>query len=284
MTTTMIAAPAPEPGPGAGRAPVLHAPPERSTVVKEQIEAVSIAIRKEQWAFLATLALVVLLGIYSVLRGDHPVSPGTETLSYAPAATIPMTLVALLIPFGVWRASDRERRAYDWTMPVAQSTHTIIRMLAGWLWLMLAVVIYLAVLVLFQVIMIALHGGSIIVDVPAWQWLVPFTAVSIAYLLTSTAVIGSAHPWRWIGWTIVGYVIALLVLDVLKLHDISNALQQIVNGYYGLSAAIFGDVGRHVERFGVLSEGPARWLGATLLWGVISVIGVWLAARRHSAS
>lgn len=283
MSATMIAAAAPEPGPVPNRAAALHPVPEQSVVVKEQIEAVSIAIRKEQIAFLVTLAVVVLLGIYSVLRGGHSHTPGNEGIDYGPAVTIPMTLVALLIPFGVWRSSDRERRAYDWAMPVAQSTHTIIRMLAGWLWLMLGVAIYLAVIVLFQVVMVGILGGSMRVDVPAWQWLAPFTSVSIAYLLTSIAMIGSEHPWRWIGGIIIGYLIAMLVLETLRMPDIRYVLQQIVSGTYGLGAAIFGDVREHTAH-GPAPADPTRWLGATAIWGVLSIAGVWLAARRHSTS
>ena len=283
MTATIVAAPAPEPAPVSRTAPALHPVPEQSAVVKEQVEAVSIAIRKEQIAFLVTLAVVVLLGIYSVLRGgDHP-GPGHEGIDYSPGVTIPMTLVALLIPFGVWRSSDRERRGYDWAMPVAQSTHTIIRMLAGWLWLMLGVAIYLAVIVLFQVVMIAIMGGSVSVGVPAWQWLVPFTSVSIAYLLTSTAMIGSEHPWRWIGGIIIGYLIAMLVLETLRMPDVRYVLQQIVSGTYGLGAAIFGDVRDHTAH-GPAPADPTRWLGATAIWGALAIVGVWLAARRHSTS
>lgn len=284
MTATIAAAaPAPEPAPVSRVSATLHPVPERSAVIKEQVEAVSIAIRKEQLAFIGTLVVVILLGIYSLIRGGHGHAPGNEGIEYGPAATIPMSLVALLIPFGVWRSSDRERRAYDWTMPVAQSTHTIIRMLAGWLWLMLGVVVFLAVIVLFQIVALAALGGSIMIDVPAWQWLVPFTAVTIAYFLTSTAMIGSEHPWRWIGGIIIGYLIAMLVLEVLKLTDLRNALQQIVDGTYGLNAAIFGDVGIPGSH-GPTAASPSRWLGATLLWGVVSVAGVWLAARRHSTS
>ena len=283
MSATMIAAAAPEPGPVPNRAAALHPVPEQSVVVKEQIEAVSIAIRKEQIAFLVTLAVVVLLGIYSVLRGGHSHTPGNEGIDYGPAVTIPMTLVALLIPFGVWRSSDRERRAYDWAMPVAQSTHTIIRMLAGWLWLMLGVAIFLAVIVLLQVVMVGILGGSMRVDVPAWEWLAPFTSVSIAYLLTSIAMIGSEHPWRWIGGIIIGYWIAMLVLAILKLHGIAAVPHTIVSGYYGLTAAIFGDVGIPGSH-DMMAADPSRWLGATLIWGVLSIAGVWLAARRHSTS
>lgn len=256
----------------------LHPMPARGSIVREQIAAVGIAIRKERNTFLGILAAFAALAIWSAFRARTEFHQAS--IDYAPGATIPMTLIALLIPFGVWRSSDRERRGYDWAMPVAQSTHTIIRMLAGWLWLMLGVAIYLAVIVLFQVVMIAIMGGSVSVNVPAWQWLVPFTSVSIAYLLTSTAMIGSEHPWRWIGGIIIGYLIAMLVLEVLKLQDMRYALQQVVGGYYGLAAAIFGDL-RAPHEF---ASSSSRWLVATLIWGVLSIAGVWLAARRHSTS
>lgn len=260
-------------------APALHPVPERGAVVKEQIGAVSIAIRKEQLFFVGTLAAFVLLGIYSALRGNVH---GQGKLEYGPAATIPMTLVALLIPFGVWRASDRERRAYDWSMPVAQSTHTIIRMLAGWLWLMLGVAVYLVVLIGIEVVMVHIAGGWLTNSIPAWQWLVPFTAVSLAYLLTSIPIIGSEHPWRWIGGILIGYPIALLVLDMLELHGLNQALQNLFAGYYGLGTAIFGDVsGKGHE---IPGGDPSHWLVATALWGVPVIVGVWLAARRHSTS
>lgn len=293
MTTTMIAAPAPEPGPAPSRAATLHPVPERSAVVKEQIEAVSIALRNEQLVFLGTLAAIILLAIYGALRshGAHT----NDTLEYGPHATIPMTLIALLLPFGVWRASDRARRAYDWTMPVAQSTHTIIRMLAGWLWLMIGVAIYLLVLVGVELMMVLIAGGSMAVTVPAWEWLVPFTSASIAYLLISIAVIGSEHPWRWIGGIIAAYLLLLLVFGAIvpELRELGRALQKVVDGYYGLTAAIFGNVQTRLPSVGINPpvrpeligrDNASYWLGATLIWGVLSIVGVWLAARRHSTS
>jgi hypothetical protein len=261
--------------------PALHPVPERGAIVREQIDAVSIAIRKEQWFFLGTLVVFLLLAIYSALSG-HSGQHGHADLEYGPAATVPVSLIALLIPFGVWRASDRERRAYDWVMPVEQSTHTIIRMLAGWLWLMLGVVLYLVFLMGTEALIVLITGGSIALHVPAWQWLVPFTAASIAYLLTSIPIIGSEHPWRWIGGVIIGYVVALIILDIVHMQDLNRALQKVVSGFYGLNAAIFGDVS--VRPHGFSDADPTRWLGATALWGVLAIVGVWLVARRHSTS
>ena len=245
--------------------------------MKEQIAAVSIAIRKEQWFFVGTLIAFLILAVYGALT--HGQSHGQGDMDFGPAAIIPMSLVALLIPFGVWRAGDRERRAYDWAMPIAQSTHTIVRMLAGWLWLMLGVVTYIVFILAVEVIVIGASGGSLSLHVPAWIWLTPFTATTIAYLLTSIAIIGSEHPWRWIGGIVVGYLASLLVLQIVHMPDVGRALQQIFSGYYGLAAAIFGDI--HT-----INDTPhfERWLGATALWGALAIVGVWLAARRHSTS
>lgn len=276
MTATTITAPVSD-GVRQSRA-ALHSVPERNSIVREQIEAVGVAIRKEQWFFVGTLVAFLILAVYGALRSGH--GEGQGSMEFAPAAVIPMSLVALLIPFGVWRASDRERRAYDWAMPIAQSEHTIIRTLAGWLWLMLGVVMYIVFVLAVEAIVISASGGSLSLDVPAWIWVVPFTATTIAYLLTSIAIIGSAHPWRWIGGIVVGYVTSLLVLQIVHMQDVGRVLEQIFGGYYGLTAAIFGDLrtARNVE------PNLERWLGATLIWGVLAIGGVWLAARRHSTN
>lgn len=260
-------------------APALHPVPERSAILKEQIGAVSVAIRKEQYFYVGTLIAFLILAVYGALAGGQSHAHGN--MEFGPQAIIPMSLVALLMPVGVWRASDRERRGYDWAMPIAQSTNTIIRMFAGWLWLMLGVVIYVVFVLGVQAIVLAAGGGSLSLDVPAWIWLVPFTSTTIAYLLTSIAIIGSEHPWRWIGGIVVGYLAALLVLEMVHLPDIRTALQQVVGGYYGLAAAVFGAL-----RSGIydMAPSPTRWLGATAIWGALSIAGVWLAARRHSTS
>lgn len=264
----------------AASAPALHPVPERSGIVKEQIEAVSIAIRKEQYAFIGTLVAFLVLGVYGAITHGAGRSDGHASMEFGPAAVVPMSIIALLIPFGVWRASDRERRAYDWAMPIAQDTHALIRTFAGWLWLMLGVALYIVFVLAIQAIVVVMSGGSLALHVPAWFWLVPFTATTIAYLLTSIAIIGSEHPWRWIGGIIVGYLAAQLVLDIVRLPDVKRALQQIVGGHYGLTAAIFGDLRMPYD----VTPNADRWLGAMLLWGALAIVGVWLAARRHSTS
>lgn len=266
--------------------PALHPVPEQGAIVREQISAVSIAIRKEQYFFIGTLAALVVLGIYAAVRfvGSGHNHANLDVID--PRGAVPMSLVALLIPFGVWRASDRERRAYDWTMPIAQSTHTIIRLLAGWAWVMIGVVIYLVVLIALGGAMVEISGGHAYWPNVTWQVLVPFTSATIAYLLTSIAIIGSDHPWRWVGGIVIGYLVALLVLEMVQLHALQATLQEVFIGKYGLSTAIFGNTTPQPPSHGdpLYYSNSSRWLGATALWGVLSIIGVWLAARRHSTS
>lgn len=111
----------------------------------------------------------------------------------------------------------------------------------------------------------------------AWEWVVPFTAATVAYLYGSTAVLGSERPWRWIGGILIGFLLGLLVFDALGEREAKRILWLVVDGYYGLEAALFGDIraGRYQPNSAV------RWLGATALWGAPGVVGVWLAAYRR---
>lgn len=253
----------------------LHSAPSRSTVFGEQLRSVFLALRKESLAFAGTLVVLAALAAYAALRAGNDPREGMH-LSYSVVATVPIALVALLIPFSVWRTEDPSRRAYHWAMPVARAPHTLIKLVCGWIWVMCAVVVYLLWIVLVGLMIQAIRGSMGTVHwAPAWTWLVPFTATTVTYLITSIAAIASDHPWRWIAGVTLGYFVLIAFLGVLQMHDAERALGTITSGYYGLTAAAFGAV----QHFG----GPSveRWIEATLVWGALSVIGVGLAAARR---
>lgn len=258
----------------------LHPTPAWRVVAQEQLHAVGIALRKEGIFFLAMLGVIATLVIVAAV--DAAGQPNRNmSLGYAPGAAIPIVLVGLLTPFGVWRSEDPTRRAYHWAMPVARGPHTLAKTLAGWCWLTGAVAVFLLFLAALGTVVGAITGdyprGA-----PAWQWAIPFTAASVGYLLTSTAVVGTEHPWRWIGGLVLALVVGRAFADALDLTAAARALDSVMNGYYGLEAALFG----HIRATDPVAGGraqpsTARWLSATLLWGAIGALGVGLAAYRR---
>jgi hypothetical protein len=71
--------------------------------------------------------------------------------------------------------------------------------------------------------------------------------------------------------------VGLLFTDALGARETQEAIQRVVEGYYGLQAALFGEV--EGTRYGPPSA--ARWLAATLLWGAGAAAAVGVAAYRR---
>src|SRR6185312_3062904 len=269
----------------------LHPTPSSRTVATEQFRAVGLALRTEGIFFVAALILFGALIIVSAVRfahGDH--SPNAHMgFRYGSSGAIPMFLVGLLIPFGVWRSEDPARRSYHWSMPVARGPHTVVKLLSGWGWLMIATILYLLFIIAVAYSVSMITGEQPWQrPTPAWEWAVAFTAPTLGYLLTSIAVIGSDHPWRWIGGILIGYGVLLAVLKSFGMEDIARALNTISDGRYGLNAALFGaftDGARGVT-VGVTRETMASmrmgtWVLAMPLWIIGSAIAVTVASYRH---
>lgn len=250
--------------------------PERGGIMREQISAVGVALRKERRIFFAVLAVLAVLGIVGAIRAtgnNHKMG-----FSYDIGVSMPMVLAALFLPFSVWRGEDPARRTYHWAMPIARGPHTLMKVVAGWLWLTLGTIVYLLFVVAMGAAMGYITGSPYEhASVPAWQWLVPFTATTIAYLLITIVVVASDHPWAWIGGILAGYLIAFLFLNALDMGDVARALGKVVDGQYGLNAAIFG----HLSDRPFREPGLDRWLGAALIWGAIAIAGTVTAAYHR---
>ncbi len=266
----------------------LHPTPSSRTVAIEQFRAVGLALRTEALFFVGTLIVLAALMIGSTIHAmqTHPAGQFHTGFTYGAPVTIPIFLMAFLIPFGVWRAEDPARRAYHWSMPVARGPHTIAKLLSGWAWMMIAAVLYLAFIVALAAI-IPMITGEISREGPTagWEWAVAFTAPTLAYLLTSIAVIGSDHAWRWIGGLYIGYWVLIGVLFAFGMQEVSHTLRAIVDGAYGLNAALIGSAHDSASMRGgavrIRSLSMANWLIAMPLWIIGSGIAVTIASYRH---
>lgn len=207
---------------------------------------------------------------------DHPLSP--MHVSFSPAISIVVVVLALLLPLAVWQDEAPGQRGYHLVMPVRASTHTLLRVLAGWAWLMAITILYLAA---FNIVpaLVQLIPGALPWEVHYmswWEWLVPFTAVTVAYVYASAAAVGARRPLIWMGAPIIAFVAAVMLLQMLDMPDESARVLRIVTGFYGLAAAMAGQVDL---RFGVPSL--ARWLGATAIWGFVGAALLVATARRR---
>ncbi len=266
----------------------LHPTPSTRNVAVEQFRAVGLALRTETYFFLAALSLIGVLVVSSTIREMHlhPGSGVDHSFTYGSMGAIPVLLMALLIPFGVWRAEDPSRRAYLWTMPVARGPQTVIKLLSGWGWLMLAGVVYALFIILLATINSMITGGpNVVASGPGWEWMVIFSATTLGYLLTSVAVIGSDHAWRWIGGLVLGYWVLMGVFASFGMQDAGLALRTIWDGVYGLKAALFGTgpdaYVNGASRMMMRETLESHWLVAMPLWIIGAGIATAIASYRH---
>jgi hypothetical protein len=285
---------------------VLHPLPRSRAVVAEQFRAVGIALRYEWILFFLGLAFLSLLFTLNEIReGRNP--DVRSAFSLTAGISVPIALLGLFAPMSVWKSEGPDRRGYHWAMPVRRTQHTIAKSFAGWGWLMLLV----AIVLLWGAITARATGGGIGVwsqrvaspgqggaiqayriiqhEMATWQWLVPFTAVTISYLVGSIIVLASDHPWIWLAGITVGLFILGSTLSAAGLEDALEYFHTLIIGHYGLWGAISGTKQIVSEltlndRTFTSSHGVpdlSSWLASTAIWMTAAAAGFLWAANRH---
>lgn len=262
---------------------VMHPTPPFRTVAAEQLRAVGVVLRREAIVFLSLLGIISVTVIAFAARYPHDVSA-----TLGPVDGFFGALIGAVVPFAVWRSESPSRRSYHWAMPIARGPHALLKMLAGWLWLMAAI----AILALFAAVCgIAVdaitrapwHMGLIL----AWYWWVlPFTAATLVYVALSILLIGSDHPWRWLaGGGGVGFVF-LSASAILSRPEFRTWLWRVVmSSRYGMSGALFGsfyplDASAWPGDLH-LYVGTAQWVETMLLWAGVCVFGLFFVVYRR---
>ncbi|MDQ2889442.1 MAG: hypothetical protein M3R65_02665 [Gemmatimonadota bacterium] len=273
----------------------LHPVPSTRSVAIEQFRAVGIAVRKEAIFYICAL---VVIGALVTANGLHFVQTHPQAnlhagnpaqFNYGIVGVFPLILLALLYPFAVWKNEDPARRAYHWAMPIARGPHTLLKVAAGWAWLMIAVAVYLLFIIVVGALLSLIRGDAFALGTASgWEWLAAFTAPTLMFLLASIAVIGSDHAWRWIAGTYFGYWIVVGLLFAFGMPEVSQALGAIVNGTYGLNAALVGasHEGQRGLTVGVTRETMnsfrmSAWIVAMPLWALGAAVAVVLVSYRH---
>jgi hypothetical protein len=276
--------------------------PTWATVTIEQIRLVGLRFRTAGLSLLG-LGMLVAVAFAYYLRGVATSTVALRTIAlsrhalsaearakltqplapvqfiYAPEICTVMVALALLLPMAMWQDEPPARRDYHRVMPIRASTHTLLRVVAGWCWIMLLTALYLSAVVAVPGMVRWLPGGlPVIVHYMAWwEWAVPFTAVTVAYLFTSAAAVGARRPLVWVGGLIILYWGLVTLSLMLQMKQSTDALLQAYSGFYGFAAAMMGQVS-----WTAAAPDPLRWLGATAIWGLAGAALLFVVSQRRA--
>ena len=285
--------------------------PAWGAVALEEIRAVGISLR---WAFIGIAVLLSGLGaFFTLLSVDAEARGGRAIFPFIPDILTVGTLLALAVPLAVWRSETPEKRTYLWSLPLSRKGAHLPKLLAGWVWVMVATAIYIlwvwAVALLtngpvWEVQMAArgsFPGYSYGYD--WWLLLVPFASATVLYALGSIFVVAMNYPLRWAAGFWLVLVLFLFVDEIAKdrrmeemqaagmtAEEIYPAVQQ------GTLLAKLLTPEKPWGMFNVVDpsvrveepiQGEMRpvehgrlthWLTATALWGGLTLIALYIAS------
>src|SRR5688572_25663428 len=115
----------------------LHPTPQFRDVVREQIRAVGLSLRREAFVVALVLAIVtIIIGI--------DITRGSAATWFDSDEWFPIALFAFLSPFVIWRGEVPFGSSLFWTFPVDRSRLALAKVLAGGVWLLAALALFLA--------------------------------------------------------------------------------------------------------------------------------------------
>lgn len=191
----------------------------------------------------------------------------------------PVLIATVAWPLLVWQGEGPKQRSYHRTLPVGQTTHDLLKILSGALWLTLTVGLTLGLLVVFTI------GAPMDLLVPNASVLLNFvTGTLIVYLLVSLFPLLTDRPLEWLLGTAAGVAVLGNLPPGLRGNPLSEFLALVSGGEYGLGVALLG---AHLSAEQTLLAREAwllvhyanEWFMATLLWLTIALVLVIWASR-----
>jgi hypothetical protein len=287
----------------------FHSAPRTRDVLLAQIRVVGLAPQGPALAAMAVAALATLLITIESLKTG-------QVIAFHPEHQMLPGIVGLLLPILVWRGEERFGPGFLWTLPVDRWRHALAKVLAGWVWLIGGVALF----VLWSLAVTFLSGGNIYaeeilrvlgssssgtlgpeaVKTVRWTpepllWLSPFTSATAMYLLASALALATRHPLRWIAGTVIAFYIVCGVGETANVSWVVNSLEPLIEslfeGPYGLDALLTART-TFLNNEATLSNGDrvtvwralpdvGQWATATLLWTSAGLVSLLAAASRH---
>ena len=236
--------------------------PRLRDVLRQHLHGIGFSLR------VPMVIAVVLAVIATIVLAIQTASGDVRSNLHTRPSALPGVIGALLA-IAVWAREERFGPGFLWTLPVDRSRHALIKVLAGWLWLMVGVAFY----AVCQAVLALLSGGGLLpvetlnllttelprstpVDPASLQrvqwapgpliWAVPFGAATAPYLLASAFMLGVRHPLRWAVGLVLLFPASSLVSHVAsRLSGVQwladapeRGLVQLLEGRYGLDSLL----------------------------------------------
>ncbi len=282
-----------------------HRVPSPGIVAREQLRVVGLSMRREAMA----AGVLLVLGLLLMLAVGARVQP--SNLDPSDALGILAAGFGLLFPLAVWRGERRFGESQLWLLPVNARRHALLKVLAGWVLLMGVFAVVFTWIVLVVLASDGTFGAErmrlLVVDpaaaaagvagatqqvewtTPWWQWLLPFTAGTAAYLACSAMLLATRHPWWWAGafWLIV--VMTGVLGERANVATLNTALEGfehvvdvlVMGGNDTLRTLV--TVEPSGDRAWAWETLPTfgRWATITAGWFVVTAAALWAAASRR---
>jgi hypothetical protein len=283
--------------------------PEPGTVWREQLRVTGLAVRLEAGLALGALALLLLGGVLlvrvpalSALSGDP--SPATDLFDPAePGFGFVGVLTALILAVLVWKGERPYGDSPLWSLPVDHRRHMLTKVAAGWSWLMAIVgAAYLGLVLAVigaggelgaeEIRPLIIDSGAFFAGLPGgtrdvawttpwWEWALPLTSATAAYLTASALWLGTRRPWVW---AVAIWMISLFLFSAAEEYEIEPLLRGIDLLGWFIGADDFSGYARLPT--GEFAQGWARlptlglWLGSCVFWIGLGATGVLAASSR----
>lgn len=209
---------------------------------------------------------------------------------------------AVLLPLAVWKGERRFGDTPLWSMPVDHRRHALLKVAAGWVWLMailgaalgwvtLTVLASGGILGVDEVRLLVLDPAgaaagtpgamaSVNWSTPWWEWLLPFTSATAAYLLASTLMLATRRPLFWAAGLWVAGAVVLWIAAIRDIDWIQRA-SDFVAWYIGGDAFTrwmqLPTGGREVW---TLLPSVNMWIASSVFWIGLGLVGVVAASGR----
>jgi hypothetical protein len=287
--------------------------PRLRDVLLEQIRVTWIALRRPALVGVGLAAVATTVALPTLIRGGPLHINGWPT--WLPGIT------GALLPIAVWGRDERFGPGFLWTLPIDRRRHAFVKIIAGWIWLMGGVVVFLS----WLFVMARMTGEGVLpatinvfvsnlpptgpVDpatLRAVHWdpgplmgVVAFAGATACYLLGSALILGTRHPLRWvIGVALLWALTAVVGEPVGTQFDIGwlvgapeRLMQLLVGSRYGLDALLTAR-SESLSASATLTTGKpmrvwfgvpdlADWAVATVIWTGLGAILLWVAVSRH---